>query len=175
MDLFKKALLLSGLAAGFVMGCASSGGSSSSTPGASAAAQPTGAPLQLPEGMIAIHYYRPNGDYSGWGLHTWESFQPKEEAGDEWAKKTQADRQLPGVSWFAPRKPNGTDDFGEYWLVAANEYGNGRVNYIIHNGDKKDQCNQDKFFLIQDTKEVWVNSGQCKTYHSKEEALKARK
>ena len=139
-------------------------------------AGPTGAEdLKLPDGKVAIHYIRPDGNYGGWGLHAWESFQKKEEAGDEWAKKEGADRQLKYVSWGAPIKPTGKDDFGVYWVIDADEFGNGRVNYIIHNLDKKDQCNQDKFFLIQDSREAWVNSGDCKTYLSKAEALKARK
>src|SRR5438045_8802151 len=30
--------------------------------------------LKLPEGKVAIHYYRSDGGYDGWGLHVWESF-----------------------------------------------------------------------------------------------------
>jgi hypothetical protein len=131
--------------------------------------------LKLPEGKVAIHYHRADGKYEGWGLHAWESYQKKEEVSDEWAKKTQADRPLKYVTWFAPMKQAGQDDFGAYWLLDAGDFDNGRVNYIIHQGDKKEQCNQDKFFLIKDGKEAWVNSGDCKTYMSKEEALKARK
>ena len=131
--------------------------------------------LKLPEGKVAIHYHRADGSYDGWGLHTWESFQLKEEAADEWAEKKQSDRPLKGVTWFAPLKPAGKDDFGIYWVMDAAEFGNGRVNYIIHKGDKKEQANQDKFFLIKDGSEAWVNSGDTKVYQSKEEALKARK
>lgn len=131
--------------------------------------------LKLPDGKVAIHYYRPDGSYDGWGLHVWESYQKKEEAGDEWAKKEGADRQLKAGMWFAPLKQSGKDDFGVYWLLDASEFGNGRVNYIIHKGDSKEQCAQDKFFLIKDSREAWINSGDCKTHMSKEEALKARK
>jgi hypothetical protein len=131
--------------------------------------------LKLPEGKAAIHYFRPDGSYDGWGLHVWESYQKKEEAGDEWAKKEMADRQLRANMWFAPMQQSGKDDFGVYWLLDASEFGNGRVNYIIHKGDNKEQCNQDKFFLIKDSREAWINAGDCKTYMSKEEALKARK
>jgi len=131
--------------------------------------------FKAPDGKVAVHYFRPDGSYEGWGLHVWESYQKKDEAGDEWAAKAQADRQLKGVSWGAPLKPDGKDDSGVYWLLDAKEFDNGRVNYIIHKGDKKDQCNQDKFFLIKDSREAWVNSGDCKTYLSKDEALKARK
>jgi hypothetical protein len=131
--------------------------------------------FKLPEGKIAVHYFRADGSYDGWGLHVWESFQKKSEAGDEWAQKEMTDRPLKGVSWFKPVPQTGKDDFGVYWLLDEKEFDNGRVNYILHKGDKKDQCNKDMFWLIKDSKEAWVNSEDCKVYLSKEDALKARK
>jgi hypothetical protein len=131
--------------------------------------------LKLPEGKVAIHYFRADGSYDGWGLHVWESFQKKEEAGDEWAAKAMTDRPLKGVSWFKPLAQSGKDDFGVYWLLDEKEFDNGRVNYIIHKGDKKDQCNKDIFWLIKDSRELWVNTGDCKSYLTKDEAVKARK
>jgi hypothetical protein len=131
--------------------------------------------FKAPEGKVAIHYARPDGNYDGWGLHVWESFQKKEEAGDEWAAKELSDRPLKGVTWFKPLPQSGKDDFGVYWVMDAAEFGNGRVNYIIHKGDKKEQANQDKFFLIKDGRDAWVVSGDTKVYQSKEEALKALK
>jgi hypothetical protein len=144
--------------------------------GVMALARPAGAEeLKLPEGKIAIHYYRPDGSYDGWGLHVWESFQKKDEAADEFAAKENTDRPLKGVTWFKPVGQSGKDDFGVYWLLDAKEFDNGRVNYIIHKGDKKEQCNKDMFWLIKDSKELWVNSGDCKSYPTKDEAAKARK
>ena len=131
--------------------------------------------LKLPEGKVAIHYYRPDGSYDGWGLHVWESFQKKDEASDEFAAKENSDRPLKGVTWFKPVGQSGKDDFGAYWLLDAKEFDNGRINYIIHKGDRKEQCNKDMFWLIKDTKELWVNSGDCKSYLTKDAALKARK
>lgn len=131
--------------------------------------------LKLPDGKVAVHYHRPDAKYDGWGLHAWESFQLPEEAADEWAEKKQSDRPLKGVTWFAPLKPAGQDDFGLYWVMDAADFGNGRVNYIIHKGDKKEQSNQDKFFLIKDTREAWVVSGDNAVYRTKEEALKSPK
>lgn len=124
---------------------------------------------------VTIHYFRPDGSYDGWGLHTWESYQKKEEAGDEFAQKQMSDRPLKDVTWFKPMKPSGKDDFGVFWSIPAKEYENGRVNYIIHKGDKKDQCNKDMFWLMKDSKDAWVNTGDCKVHLSKEDALKARK
>ncbi|MGC4001517.1 MAG: pullulanase-associated domain-containing protein [Anaeromyxobacter sp.] len=131
--------------------------------------------LKLPEGQVAVHYFRADGSYDGWGLHVWESFQAKEEAGDEFALKEMSDRPLPGVTWFKPLPQSGKDDFGAYWLLPEKEFSNGRVNYILHKGDKKDQCNKDMFFLIKDSREIYINSGDCSIYTSKDAALKARK
>ena len=131
--------------------------------------------LKLPEGQLAVHYNRPDGKYDGWGLHVWETFQKKEEVGDEFAMKELSDRPLSGVTWFKPLPQSGKDDFGVYWLLPEKEFGNGRVNYIIHKGDKKEQCNKDMFWLVKDSREAWVNAGDCKLYLSKDEALKARK
>lgn len=131
--------------------------------------------FKAPEGKAAVHYFRSDGSYGGWALHAWESFQKKEEAGDEWAKKEFADRPLKGVTWFKPIPQTGKDDFGVYWLLDAKDFENGRVNYIIHKGDTKDQCNKDMFWLIKDSRDAYINSGDCKVYLSKEDALKARK
>jgi hypothetical protein len=158
MRTLERLLFVSGLAAALTL------------PGPAAAEE-----LKLPPGKVAIHYFRADGSYDGWGLHVWESFQKKSEAGDEWAQKEMTDRPLKGVSWFKPVDQSGKDDFGVYWLLDEKEFDNGRVNYIIHKGDKKDQGNKDMFFLIKDSKEIWVNAGDTKIYRSKDEAIKARK
>ena len=124
---------------------------------------------------VRIHYHRPDGAYDGWGLHTWESFQAKDQASDEWAKKEMSDRPLDGVTWFKPMPQSGKTDFGVYWEIPAKEYANGRVNYIIHKGDKKDQCNKDMFFMATETKDAWVVATDCKVYKTKDEALKSPK
>jgi hypothetical protein len=131
--------------------------------------------FKAPEGKVAVHYNRPDGAYDGWGLHVWESFQKKEEVDDEFAPKEQGDRPVKGVSWGAAMKQTGADDFGVYWLMDAKEFDNGRVNYIIHRGDKKEQANADKFFLIKNGRDAYINSGDIRVYQSKEEAVKARK
>ncbi|ACG75465.1 pullanase-associated protein [Anaeromyxobacter sp. K] len=124
---------------------------------------------------VTLHYHRADGSYDGWALHSWESFQAKSEASDEWAAKQMSDRPLKGVTWFKPMQPAGKDDFGVFWTIPAAEFENGRVNYIIHKGDKKDQCNKDMFWMIKDSKEAWVVSGDCKVYLSKADAEKAMK
>jgi hypothetical protein len=131
--------------------------------------------LKLPDGKAAVHYFRADGAYDGWGLHVWQSFQKVEEADDEFAEKQSGDQPLKGVSWGNPLKQSGKDDFGVYWLLDASFFENGRVNYIIHLGNKKDQCNSDKFWLLKTSKEAWINAGDCNVYMTKEAAIKARK
>ena len=137
--------------------------------------RPTGDVQTLPEGMVALHYHRADGSYDGWNLHAWESFQSKSDAGDEFAKKQMTDRPLDGVTWFKPIPPTGKDTFGVYWFLKEKDFENGRVNYIIHKGDKKDQCNKDMFWLIKESKEAWVVSGDCKVYMTRLAAEAAQK
>jgi len=160
MKLLKKLFTVSSLVAAFALGFA----------GAAAAED-----AKLPDGKLAIHYSRADGQYDGWGLHVWESFQNKEEVDNPDAKKHGTDRTLPGVGWLTAMRPGGKDDFGVYWLIPANEFDNGRVNYIIHRGDAKDQGGKDMFWLIKNGKEIWVNAGDSNVYMSKDDAMKARK
>ena len=158
MKTIRRLLALSGLVAAYLLAAP-----------APAAAEDKGGD------KVTIHYFRADGSYDGWGLHTWESFQAKEEAADEFAAKPMSDRPLPGVTWFAPMKQSGKDDFGVFWAIPVKEYENGRVNYIIHKGDKKEQCNKDMFFMLKDTHDAWVVSGDCKVYLTRADAEKAMK
>jgi Bacterial pullanase-associated domain len=160
MKLFTKLLAVSGLVVAFTLGFT-----------LAALAEDA----KVPEGKLAIHYYRADGKYDGWGAHVWESFQKKEEVDNPDAKKNGTDRTLPGVGWMSPLRPAGTDDFGAYWLIPANEFDNGKVNYIIHRGDSKDQGGKDMSWLIKNGKEIWVNAGDSNIYMSKDDAVKARK
>jgi hypothetical protein len=129
---------------------------------------------KVPEGSVAIHYFRPAGDYEGWGVHLWESFE-QTDGTKVTGGKQKSDAPLEGVSWMAPMKPTGKDGFGVYWHVKANEFRNKKINYIIHKGDTKDQCGKDMFWFPQQGNAVFVNQGDCNMYFSAAEALKARK
>jgi hypothetical protein len=111
-----------------------------------------------PAGSVAIHYNRCDGNYAGWGVHLWK------------------DPGIPlvGVEWQKPMMPAGQDDFGVYWHTKLDDYAKGKVNYIIHKGDTKDQGGRDMSFDGNATKEIWVNDGDRKIYASLEEAKKGR-
>lgn len=90
-----------------------------------------------------IHYFRPDGNYAGWGLHTWQ------------------DAAAP-TSWGSPLPQSGADEFGVYWEVPlvpdAAELG-----IIVHNGEAKDP-GPDLFLDLTESQEAWIISGDLKLY-----------
>jgi pullulanase-type alpha-1,6-glucosidase len=80
----------------------------------------TMAPPAIPgANQVAVYYVRGDGDYTGWGLHTW---------GDV-AHET---------AWTSPLAPVGTvPDLGAGFLIDVIN-GAQRVNIIVHKGDTKD-------------------------------------
>lgn len=94
-------------------------------------------------GTVAVHYGRPDGDYSGWGLHLW---------GDGLAPGT-------ATEWTAPRPPDGTDTFGAFWHVPVSDPAK-PVNFIVHKGDVKDP-GADQSVLPARQGEAWVRSGEA--------------
>ncbi len=128
---------------------------------------------KVPDGMISLHYHRPDAAYDGWGVHFWESFE-KVENGKVTGPKTKSDMPVLNISWTAPMKPTGKDGFGMYWQLKADEFRNGKYNYIIHKGDSKD-CARDSVWFNTQAKQVFINQGDCNAYFTVEEAVKARK
>ena len=113
----------------------------------------------VPEGNVGINYNRCDGNYDKWGLHVWKN----------------PGIPLPGVEWPRPMEPTGKGDFGVYWHVPLSEFGSsGTVNYIIHLGDNKEQGGRDMKFDGKTIKEIWVNSGDRKSYQSLADAQAAR-
>ncbi len=93
-----------------------------------------------PEGVARIHYHRPDGAYTGWGLHVWE-------------------HTTASVTWPAPLAQTGRDDFGVYWdvpLAAKAE----KVGFIVHKGDAKDPGPDMWLVLAEQGREVWIVSGR---------------
>ena len=112
-----------------------------------------------PAGMVAINYNRCDGNYEGWGAHLWRY----------------PGIPLAGVEWQKPMPPTGKGDFGVFWHAELKDFGTtGKVNYIIHKGDIKDQGGRDMVFDGNTVKEIWVNDGDRKIHTSLEDAKKAR-
>jgi len=113
-----------------------------------------------PEGMVAINYNRCDSNYSNWGLHIFQ--------------RGPGGPAVPGVSWASPVEPAGKNDFGIYWQVKLEDFPGGKVNYIIHKGETKDQGGKDMQFDGNTTREIWVNNGDRNIYTSLDDAKKAR-
>ena len=116
-----------------------------------AAAEEAKAPITT----ITINYHRPDGIYDKWGVHLWKS----------------PNMPLEGVEWPNPMMPTGKNDFGVYWVKPASEFDTShgkhrKVNYIIHQGDIKDQGGQDMAFDGMAHSEIWVYQGDKVIYYT---------
>uniref|UniRef100_UPI0006EBE02C pullulanase-type alpha-1,6-glucosidase n=1 Tax=Streptomyces prasinopilosus TaxID=67344 RepID=UPI0006EBE02C len=89
-----------------------------------------------------LHYQRADGNYDGWGLHTWTGA----------ANPT---------DWSKPLEPVRTDSYGAVFEVPLAE-GATSLSYILHKGDEKDLPSDRSLDLRADGHEVWLLSGQEK-------------
>jgi hypothetical protein len=113
-----------------------------------------------PAGSVAINYSRCDGSYGGWELHAWQ--------------RGPGGPAIPGVTWENGVQQTGKNDFGVYWHVKLADFPEGKVNYIIHKGNSKEQGGRDMQFDGNTTKEIWVNGGDRNIYTSLDDAKKAR-
>jgi hypothetical protein len=74
---------------------------------------------------------------------------------------------------MSPHHPD-KDGSGAYWVVMANEFRNGKINYIIHRDDSKD-CPKDSAWFLPQGRQLFINSGDCTGCFSAEDVVKARK
>ena len=95
------------------------------------------APVALAQDVATIHYFRPDGDYTDWGLHAW-------------------DGAAVAVEWGAPLPPTGEDDFGVYWEVPIKPDA-ARLGLIVHKGEEKDP-GPDLFLEMTQASLNWVKS-----------------
>ncbi|GGR56779.1 hypothetical protein GCM10010236_06070 [Streptomyces eurythermus] len=86
-----------------------------------------------------IHYHRADGDYDGWGLHTWTG-----------AKHP--------TDWSAPLTPTGRDAFGVTFEVPLAD-GATSLSYIVHKGDEKDISADRSLDFATYGKETWLIGG----------------
>jgi pullulanase len=97
----------------------------------------------IPAGEVRIHYFRPDGDYAGWALYTWN-------ASTENAVWCQSEVAI-----------TGTDSFGVYFDVTVNPAQGspvGDLGFIINNcaaGQIKDP-GPDQHLQITQFNEAWV-------------------
>ncbi|WP_351233708.1 pullulanase-type alpha-1,6-glucosidase [Streptomyces sp. NPDC002133] len=89
-----------------------------------------------------LHYQRPDGDYDGWGLHTWTGA----------AEPT---------DWSRPLMPVRQDAYGVTFEVPLAE-GATSLSYIVHKGDQKDLPTDQSLSFGSHGREVWMLAGQPK-------------
>ncbi|MBD9730889.1 pullulanase-type alpha-1,6-glucosidase [Streptomyces sp. H28] len=89
-----------------------------------------------------LHYHRADGDYDGWGLHTWTG-------------------AAHPTDWSDPLMPVKTDAYGAVFEVPLTE-GATSLSYIVHKGDEKDLPSDQSLDLKANGHEVWLVSGQEK-------------
>ncbi|GAA4681627.1 pullulanase-type alpha-1,6-glucosidase [Streptomyces chumphonensis] len=87
------------------------------------------------ENTAVLHYHRPDGDYDGWGLHTWTGA----------AEPT---------DWAKPLAPVRSDAFGATFEVPLAD-GATSLSYIIHKGDEKDEAADQALDFATHGREVW--------------------
>lgn len=83
-----------------------------------------------------LRYYRADGDYDGWGLHTWTG-----------AKNP--------TDWAKPLQPTTKDASGVTFEVPLTE-GATSLSYILHKGDEKDLPGDQSLDLATYGHEVWM-------------------
>ncbi|OKJ42397.1 pullulanase-type alpha-1,6-glucosidase [Streptomyces sp. CB01580] len=86
-----------------------------------------------------LHYYRADGDYDGWGLHTWTG-----------AKNP--------TDWAKPLRPVKQDASGATFEVPLAEDATS-LGYILHKGDEKDLPGDQSLDLATHGNEVWLLGG----------------
>ncbi|MFF9686158.1 pullulanase-type alpha-1,6-glucosidase [Streptomyces sp. NPDC014623] len=104
--------------------------------------QATEAPETSPQDTTkaVLHYHRADGDYDGWGLHTWTGAA----APTDWAK---------------PLRPVKTDAYGVTFEVPLTD-GATSLSYILHKGDEKDLPSDQSLDIASHGHEVWMLGGK---------------
>ncbi|MFJ1548264.1 pullulanase-type alpha-1,6-glucosidase [Streptomyces sp. NPDC088246] len=83
-----------------------------------------------------LHYYRADGDYDGWGLHTWTGAKDP----TDWAKPLQpVKKDASGVTFEVPLTDGATS-----------------LSYILHKGDEKDLPSDQSLDIATHGHEVWM-------------------
>ncbi len=107
--------------------------------------------LPIPSGDVRIHYYRPDGNYAGWALYTWNA-------------------STENNSWCSSEVAiSGTDSYGVYFDVSVNPAQGspaGQLGFIINNcaaGQIKDP-GPNQYLQVTQYTEAWVISGDANVF-----------
>ncbi|GIF12060.1 pullulanase-type alpha-1,6-glucosidase [Actinoplanes teichomyceticus] len=101
---------------------------------------PPGPPADPEHGYAVIHYRRPDGDYSGWGLHVWEGVETRDK-----------------TAWGTPLMPTAFDAYGAVFRVPLRPDAVG-LRYVVHRAEHKDLPDDQRLDLTV-TREIWLLAG----------------
>ncbi|MGP3633891.1 pullulanase-type alpha-1,6-glucosidase [Streptomyces sp. 24-1644] len=101
---------------------------------------PDGAQPPQDTTKAVLNYHRPDGDYDGWGLHTWTG-----------AKNP--------TDWAKPLQPVKKDAYGVTFEVPLTD-GATSLSYILHKGDEKDLPSDQSLDIASHGHEVWMLGGK---------------
>ncbi|PWU60243.1 DUF3372 domain-containing protein [Micromonospora globispora] len=91
------------------------------------------------QSTAVIHWRKADNNYDGWGLHLW-------------------DGAANPTDWGSPLKPEKIDSFGAVFRVPLAAGATG-LSYIIHNGDTKDQPEDQRLDFATAGHEIWLLAG----------------
>lgn len=100
---------------------------------------PAGARPPQDTTKAVVHYHRADGDYSGWGMHTWTG-------------------AASPTDWSSPLKPVRTDAFGAVFEVPLKDAASS-LSYIVHKGDTKEFATDRSLDFSAYGHEVWLLDG----------------
>jgi alpha-amylase len=111
--------------------------------------------VQTPVTTATVHYRRPAGDYSQWGLHMWgDAVDPA---------------VLATIAWERPFQRTGIDDSGDAVYAIPLVDDTKPVNFIMHlpSGDSVPDTREpggDRSFVPLDHPEIWLKQGDPTVY-----------
>ena len=115
--------------------------------------QPPTSTNPIPAGDVRIHYYRPDGNYTGWGLYAWNA-------------------TTTSYNWCSGELAiTGTDSFGVYFdvpVTATNGTPAGQLGFIINNCDNNQAKDPgpNQYLQVTEYKQGWVVSGNVTVFYS---------
>ncbi|MGF2685155.1 pullulanase-type alpha-1,6-glucosidase [Marinobacter sp. DUT-3] len=116
-----------------LVGCNNDSSNSSPDSGDSEGGNST-ALLEPGENEAILYYKRPEGDYSGWGLHLW----------NDAASGCDGLADDVPTEWSDPHTYSGVNDtYGAYYIIPMRDGGD-CINFIMHKGDEKDLGDDNK-------------------------------
>jgi|GEM_PF-42047 len=107
------------------------------------------------ENQAVLFYNRADDVYDNWKLHIWNNT----------LCDAYSDEQTAGVTWGDGVPHTGVDpNYGAYWVLELKEGYTDCANYIIHDGDDKEQGGSDKKLDLSAERMGWVLQGVVDTF-----------